>query len=231
MTNSGRRDAASLFIPPRSRLATRRRAGGAPGTALESGPGAFALVLRHPLTVLVLTALLTGVLAPRITGMWQDSAKQLETKLRLVEEIALATETYFSRLQLIELKGAAAAVSLDDALGDWRATYAVLDAKLEAYFPKNPSIQRQWSEIGAALWTTYFLLRNETPEARLAIFSQNERYFGKDVQRFQTLIDTPIERVGDKGAYDRELQPLLDRFRFQRRDLLRDLPRSPLSLR
>lgn len=49
--------------------------------------------------------------------MWQDRAKQLEIKARLVEEIALATETYFSRLQLLELKSTAAAVSLDDALG------------------------------------------------------------------------------------------------------------------
>src|SRR5437879_4165260 len=81
-------------------------------------------ILSHPFTLLLVGALLTGVLAPRLLRGWQDGAKSLELKAAMVEEIAKSTETFFSRIELIELKGEAAVTSLDEALTDWRTSYA-----------------------------------------------------------------------------------------------------------
>jgi hypothetical protein len=63
------------------------------GITLESLYSTIPLLLRHPLTLLILTAVLSGIVAPRISGRWQDRAKAQEIKARLVEDIAVAMET------------------------------------------------------------------------------------------------------------------------------------------
>ena len=98
----------------------------------------------------------------------------------MVEDIAKSTETFFSRLQLIELKGEAAVTSLDEALTDWRTSYAVLDAKISTYFPFSDELRREWRQVGAELWTTYFLLANDTPAKREALFKESVLLFGDD---------------------------------------------------
>ena len=184
----------------------------------------IAQILSHPFTLLLVGALLTGVLAPRLLRGWQDGAKSLELKAAMVEDIAKSTETFFSRLQLIELKGEAAVTSLDEALTDWRTSYAVLDAEISTYFPFSDALRREWGQVGAELWTTYFLLANNTPAKREAFFKESVLLFGDDPEAYRTLIDVSITHVGSRKAeYDFELQKLLDTFRFHREKVLHRL--------
>jgi hypothetical protein len=189
-------------------------------------------LLSHPLTLLLVGALLTGIIAPRISKAWQDASLAFQLKVSLVEDIVKATEVYFSRLQLLELQGSNAAVSIDDALAEWRTSYAIIGAKLGTYFHSNTPILTAWEKIGSALWTTYFFLKNDTPKARRILFKQNVGVFPEALDNFETLIDVPILNVGSKVAqYDLELQKLLDVFRFERLALLDSMIESHLRLR
>ena len=189
-------------------------------------------LLSHPLTLLLIGALITSFLAPRLSRGWQDASLALQLKVSLIEDICKTSETYFSRLQLIQNQGEHATISLDNALADWRTDHATIEAKLDIYFPSSKDIHRDWGRLGAALWTTYFLLANQTSKARRSIFEQNIGIFPDQLDRFGTLIDVSIMNVGDRRAeYDIELQALLDTFRFQRLALLNMMQREPLRVR
>jgi hypothetical protein len=187
-------------------------------------------LLSHPLTLLLVGALLTTILGPRLSQGWQDRAKQLELKALLIEDIAQSTETFFSQLQLLELKGDGAPVSLDDALANWRTSYAVLDAKLSTYFPHVSTVEDQWIWFGSALWATYFLFKNDTPAARRETMVEFANFL-PDPQAYPNLISESIAHVKDRQTYDVQLQMLLDRFRFRRRDLMASLLNEKLVLR
>jgi hypothetical protein len=158
-------------------------------------------------------------------------SRDLDLKATLVDEMTEGTERYFSRLSLIELKGESAESSLDDAIADWRMAWASVSAKLGVYVPRSSTVHAEWGWIGAALWTLFFLFKNETPEAREQIVRQNSEYFGDDPGQVRALIERPLTNVGPALAqYDFELERLLDRYRGRREAVLLSLLReSPAS--
>jgi hypothetical protein len=60
-------------------------------------------VLRHPLTLLVLDAALTGLIAPWITSQWQHQQKRLEIKAGLVTELSELVMRLTMAIQFVHL--------------------------------------------------------------------------------------------------------------------------------
>lgn len=113
-------------------------------------------VLRHPLTVLFIGALVTGLLVPRITRQWQDQRKALELKAELVERLTLAVTAIFTAVQFVQVGAQSQTMEqFDQAYRSWQQEKAILTSLLKAYF-RNDAIDAQWRKC-RALATAYYV--------------------------------------------------------------------------
>ena len=132
-------------------------------------------LLTHPLVILVIGAVLSGLLIPSITRQWQERQKELELKtnlvteiIELVTEILICRQYYLSavfeyreyqrkqRHQDTELVAqytqsmATQGEKLDNANIKWEVKSAVIETKLQVYFPET-RIATRWSEFAKAI--------------------------------------------------------------------------------
>jgi hypothetical protein len=188
----------------------------------------LASLLSHPLFLLLAGAGLTQIILPRITYKWLNRAEELKLKASLVRTVTEATESYFGSIQLVEYIGTSAPKTLEEAFVEWRIQHGAIEADIQAYLTQDTELFRLWSALGAGLWTLFFLLRNQTPEARRAILLQNTHLLRRGEEDCKTLIERPLTGVGESHAqYDFKLSMLLDTFRFQRLEIVKRILAAP----
>jgi hypothetical protein len=140
--------------------------------------GRFASVLAHPASLLVLTAVLTGLLAPWITNRWEQrernieaqraaserrtearriaTQKELELKAAIVTHIGTASARFLSAAETGVINGA----SGPQAQAEYHALKQAsleIGAQLAAYFPKSQPLE-SWRNYTFSLRNTYLLL-------------------------------------------------------------------------
>jgi hypothetical protein len=128
-------------------------------------------VVGHPLTLLLLGALLSGLLVPYIARGWQDQRKALEVKATLVERLTKAVVEIATSVQFV-LVGAASQSQedFDAAYRSWQLEKSVLTSLLGAYF-RNPAVAAAWTRC-RALATAYYV------QAGIGPGPGKERYLG-----------------------------------------------------
>jgi hypothetical protein len=114
-------------------------------------------LLRHPLTVLLVGALMSGLLIPAFTRRWQNHQKALEIKTQLVSELSksimgIIMAVQFARVGAKSQKQA----DFDQAYRDWEIESAVIGTKLQAYFPET-TIPDEWTGFSALVTDLYAL--------------------------------------------------------------------------
>lgn len=146
---------------------------------LEQGMGEF---LEHPLVVLLVGAVLTGVLIPAFTRRWQNRQKELELKTQLVSELSETIMEIMMSVQFIHvapnLKDKQVDLDrlqreFDQAYRNWEVRSAVLGTKLEAYFPAT-TIPTEWGEFSEII-TDFYALEGTGGEAKLNLASNIRR--------------------------------------------------------
>lgn len=152
--------------------------------------------LAHPASLLVLTAVLTGLLAPWITNRWEARDKrveaqrmaserqlelrraatqrELEVKAAIVSRIGTASATFLSAIE-IGLVDAAR----PEARGEYRrlkASALEIGSQLAAYFPSSRPVVR-WRDYTYSLRNAYVLLTAPVGRARNRWLDRLNRYF------------------------------------------------------
>jgi hypothetical protein len=106
-------------------------------------------LLSHPLLLLALGTLLSGLLIPRLTREWQDHQKALEIRTDLVGEMSEAVMTV---LVDADVWGPSASGTADPeaasehsltAYREWKVRSAVIESRLRAYFPDD-TLATEW---------------------------------------------------------------------------------------
>jgi hypothetical protein len=124
-------------------------------------------LLRHPFTLLVTGAMLSGLIIPLITRDWQNRQKSLEIKTGLVAEISEAVMEFFMSIQFVHIRkeirsNPPSAVTpqeqaeFDQAYKAWEVRSAVIGTKLQAYFPES-NLSKKWTAFSDVLTRFYAL--------------------------------------------------------------------------
>jgi hypothetical protein len=133
--------------------------------------------LAHPLTILCVGAVVTGLLVPAITRRWQDRQKELELKTELVAELSEAIMSIVLAVQFVRLARDQTPAELltrevlterqrqfDEAYRVWEVRSAVIGTKLEAYFA-GTQIPQNWSDFTDAV-TAFYALEGQDAETQ-----------------------------------------------------------------
>jgi hypothetical protein len=114
-------------------------------------------LLKHPLIVLLVGALISGLLIPAFTRRWQNYQKALEIKTQLVSDLSksimgIVMATQFAHIGAKSQKQA----DFDQAYRDWEIESAVIGTKLQAYFP-DTTIPTEWTAFSELVTDFYAL--------------------------------------------------------------------------
>ena len=114
-------------------------------------------LLKHPLIVLLVGALISGLLIPAFTRRWQSHQKALEIKTELVSDLSKSILGMVMATQFAHLRAESQTqADFDKAYRDWEIESAVIGTKLQAYFP-DTTIPTEWTEFSALVTEFYAL--------------------------------------------------------------------------
>jgi hypothetical protein len=111
--------------------------------------------VEHPVTLLLLGAVLTNYLIPRIAQRWQDRQREIELKTAFLSEVSDAVLAMLMSVQYAEF--GAESQSLEDcnrAYRTWETERARIAARMRGYFPATGLTER-WRSLSDAITQTY----------------------------------------------------------------------------
>jgi len=127
----------------------------------------LAELLKHPLTILFVGALISGLLIPTITRRWQNHQKALEIKTQLVGELSKSIMEIIMGIQFAHLGAKSQKqADFDKAYREWEIQSAVIGTKLQAYFP-DTTIPDEWtgfSELVTGFYALEGIDQDEKPK-------------------------------------------------------------------
>jgi hypothetical protein len=200
--------------------------------------------LAHPASLILLTAVLTGLLAPWITNRWEardrqveaqraaserqlevrraETQRELEVKSAIVSRIGTASATFLSAIE----------VGVVDAGGPQaRAEYRALKqsaletaSQLAAYFPNSQPVVR-WRDYTYSLRNAYILLTAPVGRARNLWLDRLNRYFDVLPKQLDGLC---LPRTRPEFAAD--LRTLVLAFQNKEEAVVREVVASPTVL-
>jgi hypothetical protein len=122
--------------------------------------------LAHPLIVLLVGAVVTGLLVPTLTRRWQDRQKELELKTQLVSELSQSTMEIIMAVQYFHLAArgqrqgdtdlTSLGQELNQAYREWEVKSSVIGTKLQSYF-STTTIPTEWSQFSETIGWFYAL--------------------------------------------------------------------------
>jgi hypothetical protein len=143
-------------------------------------------LLSHPLTLLLVGALVTSVLVPRFTRQWQNRDKELDVKTTLVADISESVTDFVLAVQFAELASVSQSqADFDRAYRQWEVDSAAIESKLQAYFPRA-DIAEQWRRYSLLVTDFYRLSGVSDTAARRGLVRKFAAYFGEN--RFAGLV-------------------------------------------
>lgn len=113
-------------------------------------------LLAHPLTLLLVTAVVSGLLVPRLTQQWQDHQQEVAIRRDFAARVSRTVAEIFIATQLAQ--GGAKSqtqAAFDAAYVKWEVESAVLGAELRAYY-RAESLHRNWARC-TQLTTAYYV--------------------------------------------------------------------------
>jgi hypothetical protein len=137
-------------------------------------------LLSHPLTLLLVGALVTSVLVPRFTRQWQNRDKELDVKTTLVADISESVTDFVLAVQFAELKSVSQSqADFDRAFRQWEVDSAAIESKLQAYFPRS-DVPEDWRRYSLVVTDFYALTGVDDPADRRELVDKFAVYFGEN---------------------------------------------------
>lgn len=162
--------------------------------------------LAHPASLLVLTAVLTGLLVPWITNRWEErdrrieaaraatereleasraaTERELEVKAAIVSRIGVASATFLSAVEVGSIDAGGA-----EARSEYRAlkTSALeIGSQIAAYFPNSRPVVR-WRDYTYSLRNAYVLLTSPVGRPRNVWLDRLNRYLDVGPKQYEGL--------------------------------------------
>ena len=123
-------------------------------------------VLTHPLILLLVGAVLTGILFPWLSRQSQERKQALDLKTSLVSEMTESVVSLLSRVAAVRVLQSwlpSSQAKLDAAVDEMNADYfrfrstgSVIGVKLSAYFPES-EVTAEWQELNELVLEVYAL--------------------------------------------------------------------------
>lgn len=144
--------------------------------------------LQHPITLLLLGAVISGLLIPWITRRWNNHQKALEIKTELVSDLSKSIMEMILAVQYARLQAKSQTQQdFDREYRNWEIQSAVIGTRLEAYFSKS-GIPDDWTTFSNAV-TDFYAIEGIPADARHRAQSELWQRLGKS---------TPLTE-GDEG--------------------------------
>lgn len=150
--------------------------------------------LSHPLLLLLIGAVITGLLVPSITHGWQVQQMGQDTKAKTITDVADATTTAMTQLEISEFpqfRGgntgvALASPAVASAYQAWTQKGATVRSEINAYFPEN-GLPTHWDNLYGLVRNFFLLTYSQDPGLRQRYISSLKHYF--DVHKIGTGVD------------------------------------------
>lgn len=166
-------------------------------------------LLAHPLTLLVVTAAVSGLLVPRLTQQWQDHQQQVDIRRDFAARVSRTVGEIFVASQLAQVGALSQSQEdFDAAYVRWEVESAVLGAELRAYYPAE-SLHRAWSRC-TQLATAYYTQVGIPDPGRRARYLQSVQQ-QLDLPNDVDLTDTEVLRANVLSERDQVIREVLDR--------------------
>jgi hypothetical protein len=165
-------------------------------------------LLAHPLTLLLVTAVVSGLLVPRLTQQWQDHQQQLDTRRDFAARVSRTVGEIFIATQLVEVGAKSQSQEeFDDAYVRWEVESAVLGAELRAYY-RAESLHQAWDHC-YRLATAYYAQVGFRDPTRRSQYLQ-EVHDDLDLPDDVDLADTTVLRARALSERDQVIREVLD---------------------
>jgi len=147
-------------------------------------------LLAHPLTLLIVGALLSSLLIPSWTKQWQDRQSELQVKIDLIDQLNNSTTEMVMSVQfaILDAEGQSQA-DYDLAYRQWEIDSRLIGSQLQAYYPNEP-LAKDWNQLSKEITDFYAgsqagYSQTEFLERKNALFAQTEELNNK-------ILNTPI---------------------------------------
>lgn len=123
-------------------------------------------LIGHPFVILVVGGIISVFLVPTLTRQWQERQQRFDIQQELAADITKESTTFAMALEFAYLapKGKSGGKALDKAYLTWQVQSAVIEARLRAYYPKQP-IAEQFHRYSLALLLVWSAHANREPDA------------------------------------------------------------------
>jgi hypothetical protein len=159
----------------------------------------FKGMLAHPLTLLIVGALLSSLLIPSWTKQWQDRQSELQVKIDLIERIDNASTEMIMAVQfaLLGAEGQSQA-DYDRAYRQWEIDRRLIESELQAYYPEE-GLAKDWARISSGVTDLYVgsqegsSLSGEERESYLAEVERRQNALFEQADELNSsILNTPI---------------------------------------
>jgi hypothetical protein len=153
--------------------------------------------LSHPLLLLLIGAIVTGVLVPSFTHSWQVQQTARDTKTKVIADVSDAASTAMTQLEIdmspVLNSGVAnngplnTPQAISGSYNNWTMKSTNVESELNACFPEN-NIPVHWGNL-SGLIKNFFLLTYATDKSGMRLFyiQAIKSYFDK--HRINTGVD------------------------------------------
>jgi hypothetical protein len=164
-------------------------------------------LLAHPMTLLIVTAIVSGLLIPQLTQQWQTHQQQLDTRREFAARISRTVGEIFIATQLAQVQAASQSQEeFDTAYVRWEVESAVLDAELRAFY-RSDSLDQAWSRC-RQLTTAYYAQSGMTPGRRISFLKQLQSNL--NLPAYVDLTNIEVLRAEVMSERDKVIRKVLD---------------------
>jgi hypothetical protein len=166
-------------------------------------------LLKHPVFLLLMTALVSSYLIPKITKRWQDHQKEMELKTSFVSEISESVVSMVTAVQFAELRALSQTPDkYDDVYRSWEIKRAVISSKIRGYFP-NTTIGSDWDTFSDTVTDVYALSGIKDPSFRKERITRIRDQFPNSKVDWDTLLQIELKDGGFQ-SFNKFLRPWFD---------------------
>lgn len=140
--------------------------------------------LAHPLLLLVIGALMTGIIVPTITGKWQRNQTAQDMKTQVIGDVTSAVSIPMTQLSVTQNpvlagNGGGSIGGNGGVAGTYsafRTKADSVDSEIRAYFPEN-NIPMHWENLVGLLQNYYLLTYANNPQLKAGYIGGILHYF------------------------------------------------------
>lgn len=135
--------------------------------------------LGHPLLLLLIGAVVTGLLVPAITHRWQTQQMGQDLKTKVIGEITDASSATMSQLELSvlpEFGSSTSSAASSAQYQAWMQKGSAINSEIHAYFPDH-SLPSHWGNFYGLMRNFYLFTYAQDSTTRASRLSGIKHYF------------------------------------------------------